>query len=211
MATIHKGSLDGWRDVVQRAKQVGDESFDWSKEPEVQTDKNLIKILPCNFCQRPLIVSTFYVAAWAKCSPCAGAEGDTRKRGSVEVPQAGRTEPALVKDLTKVLVNPAFANALCPVHPDDEDHAMELKSVHHNAHHGPGFFTAKNAWHQIAPGEVVMHQCTKCNAVVTYSTAVTQQFRRCNEESPGDVKHSDGWATTLGVREVTDPDEVSAA
>lgn len=208
MATdaLPKGELAGWRDLFDRSRHNPNfmDLFDWSLEPEVQTDKRLIKIMPCQFCKRPLIVTTFYVAAWAKCSLCRGEESGTRGKGTVEVVQAGRTDPSLAADLTKTLINHSFSRALCPVHPEDEDHVMELKSVNHNDNYGPGHFDAKGAWHQDAPGETVMHQCTKCNAVVTYTTTAMAQFRRINEARPG--KNSNVWATFLGTRDEEEDD-----
>lgn len=177
---------------------------------EVQTDKRLVKVLPCQFCKRPLVVTTFYVLAWAKCSPCAGVKGDVREPGSVDVVQAGRTDPKLAADLTKVLINPGFANALCPAHPDDPDHVMELKHVHHNEKYGPSAWRSvggKIVPVQIAPGETALHQCLKCNAVVTYTTTAVTQFRRVNEVRDG--KNVNAWAETLGTREeVTDDAEL---
>lgn len=200
-SVLPKGELAGWQDLFSTSRHVPvlQDIFNFSLEPEVQTDKRLIKIMPCQFCRRPLIVTTFYVAAWAKCSLCRGEESGTRGKGTVKVVQAGRTEPALAADLTKLLINPHFAQAICPVHPDDEEHSMELKSVNHNDNYGPGFFNAKGAWIQTSPGETVMHQCRKCKAVVTYSTTAMYDFRRINEAGNG--KNSNVWATILGTRE----------
>lgn len=199
--TLPKGALDDWREIVGRARGSSQYLgiFDWELEVEVQTDKRLIKVMPCQFCKRPLVVTTFYVAAWAKCSPCRGEESGTRGKGTVEVVQAGRTDPSLAVDLRKTLINAEFATAICPVHPADEDHVMELKSVNHNDNYGPGFFNAKGAWTQTAPGETVMHQCSKCKAVVTYSTTAMFNFRRMNE--PGNGKNVNTWAKILGTRE----------
>lgn len=197
-----KGQLAYWEDLIPQCR--GRDDFDTSLEAEVQTDKNLIKIVPCQFCKRPLVVTTFYVLAWAKCSPCAGASNGKREKGSVGQAQAGRTRPEHAMDLVKVLINPTFARALCPVHPDDADHVMELKSVSHSKNHGPTvlqFVGGKPTYVQVAPGETAMLQCLKCNATVTYSTAVTVQFRRCNEPDPNGSKHSMGMAAWLGIRE----------
>lgn len=196
-----KGRIADWKEIVAQAQ--GDDRFAWALDPEVQTDKELIKLLPCQFCKRPLIVTTFYVLAWAKCSPCAGEDMGSRAKGSVEVVQAGRTDPSLAVDLTKTLLNPAFANALCPAHPDDPEHEMELKSVNHNPNYGPyelqGYKDGKSVYKIKQPGETVMHQCNKCLAVVTYTTAVVVKFKRINE--PGEGKSAMGWAGQLGVRE----------
>lgn len=196
-----KGHRTQWRELVRSAIEM--ELVDSKLEPEMQTDKELVKILPCQFCQRALVVTTFYVLAWAKCGPCKGEAPSTREPGSVGVVQAGRTEPRLAQDLTKVLLNPTLAVALCPMHPNDPDHEMELKSVHHNERYGP------HEWRmvdkrlelvQIGPGETVIHQCLKCNAVVTYTTTAVTQFKRVNEVKDDD-KHVNGWLRFLGARE----------
>lgn len=196
-----KGHLQHWRDLLPQCRDRDD--FDVRLEPEVQTDKQLVKILPCQYCKRPLVVTTFYVLAWAKCSVCKGEDDITREPGSVGQPQAGRTDPRLAADLIKVLINPHFAKALCPVHPDDPDHVMELKSVCFNEYYGPWemrVVKGKLMPVQTEKGETVMHQCTKCRAVVTYSTTAQTHFRRINEPMEN-IKHSNGWATTLGVHE----------
>lgn len=196
-----RGQLEYWKDLIPLCRDRDD--FDATLEPEVQTDKHLVKAVPCQQCKRILIVTTFYVLAWAKCSRCGGEASGKREKGSVGQPQAGRTRPEHAMDLEKVLLNPTFARVLCPVHPDDEAHVMELKSVSHSKRHGPTvvqFVGGKPTIVQVAPGETVMHQCTKCNATVSYSTAVTVQFRRCNEPDPDSNKHSMGMAGWLGIR-----------
>lgn len=208
-----KGHRSEWPDLLDLAKRVGDSRFDFTLAAEVQTDKELVKILPCQYCQRPLIVTTFYVLAWSKCGPCRG-EGDAhRAKGSVEVVQAGRTDPALAADLTKLLVNPEFANAICPVFPGDPEHVMELKSVHHNDHYGPYTFKlidGKMARVELGPGETVMHQCLKCRAITTYTTTAQSQYTRCNEEGPRNVKHANGWSDFLSSREEVAEDDSAA-
>lgn len=204
--TFPKGHLTQAQELVNQCRDRDD--FDVSLRYEVQTDKELVKIVPCQHCKRPLVVTTFYVLAWAKCNACRGEDGSARAKGSVEVVQAGRTNPALAKDLTKVLINPTFANARCPVRPDDDEHEMELKSVNHNDRYGPTrpqLIDGKLVMVQFAPGETVMHQCNKCLAVVTYTTTAVSKFRRCNE--PGVGKNANGWAEDLGVR---DDDEEGA-
>lgn len=198
-----KGHLSQWEQVVSVARQQGDDRFDFSLEPTVETDKELIKIVPCNGCKRPMVVTTFYVLAWAKCWSCKGEEHGSRETASVGQPQAGRTEPRLAKDLTKVLINPNFANALCPVHPEDPDHEMELKAVSWSEQYGP------SAWRmvdnrmtriQIAPGETALLQCLRCNATVTLSTTAVTQFQRQNEERI-DHKNVNGWSNYIGTRD----------
>jgi hypothetical protein len=170
-------------------------------EAEVQTDKEFGKIVCCIGCQKPIIVNTFYAPAQAKCSACRPSEA-TKARGGQSIVQAGRTDPALADNLEKALVNPAFATALCPVHPDNPEHVMELLSINHNDRHGPGRWEgvgSSRAWIQIAVGETVMHQCQACKAVVTYSTTARQFFRRINE--PREGKNANVWGTLLGTRE----------
>jgi hypothetical protein len=193
-----KGELKQWRRLIPLIEN--DDRFS-DLEAEVQTDKRLVKLNPCQFCRRPLVVSTFYVLAWAKCSPCAGAASATREAGSVEVVQQGRTEPRLAADLAKVLINPQFAFASCPI---DGEHEMELKSVHWSDHYGPHEYRmvdGKLTPVQIAPGESVMHQCLQCNAVVSYSTTAVTQFSRINEPKRG--KNSNVWTSVLETRDDT--------
>jgi hypothetical protein len=209
MAQFPKGHRSQAKELVDQCRDRDD--FDVRLEYEIQTDKEQVKVVPCQFCKRPLIVTTFYVLAWAKCRACRGTQSADREPGSVEVVQAGgRTDPRLAKDLSKTLINPGFKLALCPAHPDDPDHVMELKNVHHNEHYGPHdwiIVDGKLARVQIQIGETALHQCVKCYATVTYSTTAVTQFKRQNEVGPLNVKHVNGWGQILGVREeVSDVD-----
>lgn len=161
--------------------------FNDDLEVEVQTDKEATKEVPCLGCGRRLVVNTFYAPAKARCSDCR--DGNHRVTSA---PVAGKTDPSRVTDLTKVLVNPGFGRAICPVHPDDPEHVMELKHVSHAEHYGPS---------PRVPGETVMHQCLKCRATVCFSSTAQTQFRRQNEPDESGSKHSNGWAEILGVRE----------
>lgn len=200
-----KGNRADAADVVDVARQHLLEHFDFSLGVEVQTDKDLIKVLPCQFCKRPLVVTTFYVLAWAKCSACAGEDGGKRDVGSLDVVQAGRTDPRLAKDLTKTLVNPTFARAVCPVHPDNEEHEMKLIHVNHNDQYGPyvlkGYEAGKSVYEQIAPGETVMFQCQRCLATVQYSTSAVIRFKPMNEPRNQDSRHVNGYWQFVGIRD----------
>lgn len=194
-----KGHHSQWEDVFATARARMDERFDFDLEPEVQTDKDRIKLLPCQYCKRTLVVTTFYVLAWAKCGVCTGVHKGPRENGSVEVVQAGRTPPRLAVDLTKCLINPQFAEAWCPM---DAGHEMELKTLHHSVAYGPHedrVIDGRLTPVQIAPGETVMHQCKDCNAVVTYSTTAVTQFRRINEVLEG--KNANVSAIQLGTHD----------
>jgi hypothetical protein len=174
--------------------------FNDDLEVEVQTDKEMTKEVPCRGCHRRLIVSTFYApVSAATCMECKG----TNVSGAIAAPVAGKSDPSKVQDLKAVLVNHTFGQARCPVHPDDEEHEMELKMVAHAEQYGPsefiGFSQGKPMFRQLAVGETVMHQCLKCKATVTYSTTAQSQFRRQNEVR--DDKHINGLAQDLGVRE----------
>jgi hypothetical protein len=150
-------------------------------DPEVQTDKEAVKIIGCRECARPLVVTTFFAAAKGVCRVCKGETGTV---ASVGQPVPGQTDPTKAVNLADCLVNKHFAHALCPVHPDNEEHEMELKQIAHSDHYGPGEFVLTKdgrIWKQTAPGETAMHQCTKCNATVVYSTQHVVQFRRQNE------------------------------
>lgn len=199
-----KGHLSQWQQMTAELKGQDWDEFDSSLEPEVQTDKDLIKILPCQFCKRPLVVTTFYVLAWAKCWKCKGESDGSREPGSVDVVQAGRTEPRLAKDLNKVLINRGFSLAICPVHPGDEAHEMELKSVNHSDQYGPHEWRKVDGRMvpvQVAQGETALHQCKRCNAVVTYTTTAVTQFRRVNEVGEHSTKNANGWGRILGTRD----------
>ena len=179
--------------------------------PEVQTDKDANKVVPCTVCGRDLVVNLYYAPAKALCSSCreaGGAEGVA----SVAAVVPGQTDPAKATNLVKCLVNPGFAHALCPVHPDDEEHEMELKWVSHSERYGPMELVGYKAggvpeFRQLGPGETVMWQCLKCKATSVYSTTAQVQFRRQNEPVPG--KHvSPQWAEDLGARE--EPEELAS-
>jgi hypothetical protein len=192
-----KGTLSNWQSMTTLARQNGDERFDWDQDPEVQTDKEQVKLLPCQYCQCPLVVTTFYVLSWAKCSNCAG-ENRKRDIGSVEHASV-KTDPKLAVNLEKTLINKTFAEAWCPV---DPGHEMELKQVNHSKNYGPWVLRlvdGKPIPVQTAPGETVLHQCKDCNAVVTYSTTAVTQFRRINEIGEG--KNANANARTLGTRD----------
>lgn len=202
-----KGHLSQWTEVLASAQRIGDDRFDFKLSADVQTDKEMIKIIPCPHCRRPLVVSTFYVMDWAKCWSCKGEDSGTRQTASVGQPQAGRTDPRLAKDLNKVLINQMFAEEhwSCPVHADDPEHEMELKAVSWSENYGPHVWKqidGRMTRVQIAPGETALLQCKKCNAVITFSTTAVTQFRRQNEVALND-KQSNGWARTLGTRDDT--------
>lgn len=154
--------------------------IDTNTEPEYQTDKKMVKLVPCRECKRPLVTTTFFAPAKALCRVCKGEAGDTGV-ATVGQPVPGQTDPAKAVHLADCLVNPHFAFAVCPVHPDDEAHEMQLVSVNHSDHYGPGHFDAKGNFHQTAPGETAVLQCQKCLAAVTYTTTYRQRFRAQNE------------------------------
>lgn len=199
--TWPKGHLSQWRQLIDQCRN--DDRFDTRLEPEILTDKELVKIGACQYCKRPLVVTTFYVDAWMKCSPCKGVTTE-RAPGTVEVAQQGRTEPRLAADLVKVLINPHFATALCPTHPDDPDHEMELKSVNWSERYGPHEYRVVDGRLtpvQVEQGETVLHQCLKCKATVVYSTTAVTQFSRINEVGRG--KNVNQNAVMLGSRDDT--------
>lgn len=179
--------------------------FDTSLEHEVQTDKQAVKLLPCRQCRRPLVVTTFFAAAKAICRTCTGEDPDAGV-ATVAVPVPGQTDPAKAIRLASCLINPQFATAVCPVHPDDEAHEMELKSINHSDDYGPGFFIKPGEWRQTAKGETVMHQCKACMAVVSYSTRHVVQYRCQNEPKQQPDFGAPHRASILGVRpEPADP------
>lgn len=175
--------------------------FNDDLEPEVQTDKERTKEVPCRECGRRLVVNVFYATANARCSVCKGGSGSGV--ASVGVPIPGQTDPAKAVRLEDCLVNPEFANAMCPVHPGDPEHEMELKHLSHHERFGPseiiGWKGNRPEIRQLAVGEVAMHQCKKCKATVTLSTTAQTQFGRQNAPSTG--KHNNGWVEVLGSME----------
>jgi hypothetical protein len=186
---------------IETIKESGDEAFDASLDHQVQTDKEMVKLVPCRECKRPLVVTTFFAPAKAICSVC---KGDPAATQMVAVVVPGQSDPTRVSNLESVLVNKHFANALCPVHPDDPEHVMELKTVFHNPEYGPGvligYKDGRPNYRMTDVGETVMHQCLHCKACVTYSTTAQVQFRRANEPRTG--KSMRNWELTLGAREV---------
>lgn len=190
------------------SKGVTLDQLDLSLEPEVQTDKDAVKIVGCRECKRPLVTTTFFAPAKGICRVCKG-EAPGSGVATVGVPKPGETDPAKAVNLADALINKHFAVALCPLHPDDPDHVMELKSINHNDNYGPAVFLGmekgKPLYHR-EMGETVMHQCLKCKTVVTYSTTAQHQFRRVNEVRPG--KSANVWGEQLGIR---DEDEAVAA
>jgi hypothetical protein len=187
-------------------KTLDPEVFDRDLEPEVQTGKQATKVVPCRECKRALVVTTFFAPAKAICRTCRG-ENDTGV-ASVGQPIAGQTDPVKAVNLADCLLNPHFAEALCPVHPDDPDHEMELKAVSHNEHYGPSQLTGYTSrgvpqYRQLEKGETVMHQCKVCRAVVTYSTTAQTQFRRMNEPTEQRGRGSESWIDTLEARSET--------
>jgi len=193
---------DSWPGAEQDPRNAAE--YDPSKPVDVQTDKPEGKLVPCTECGRAIYVNTFYSPAIAKCSDCKPTATGGGGNGTQAVVQAGKTEPHRAKDLTACLINGHFAFAVCPVHPEDPEHEMELKSVDHHAHHGPseliGYKNGRPEYRQTDIGETVMHQCLHCKAVVTYSTTAQQQFRRINEPTQ-DRKHNNACGSILGTRE----------
>lgn len=183
MATLHKNEVAGHIDNMRARNDADSEAFDLSLQFEVQTDKDMVKLVPCRECQRPLVVTTFFAPAKAICRSCKGEAPDSV--ATVGQPVPGQTDPAKAVNLKDCLVNKQFEFARCPVHPDDEEHVMELKSVSHNDHYGPttmiGYEKGQPVYRQDAPGETVMHQCTHCKATVVYSTKHVVQYKRINE------------------------------
>jgi len=156
--------------------------FNADLEVEVHTDKERHKLVACRDCGRPMAVTVFFAPAKAICRVCSPRDsaGKRDRHGAVGVVQPGKTDPAKAKRLVDCLINPGFSRASCPAHPDDDTHEMELKSVAHSPHYGPGYWAGKT-WRQTSPGESVVWQCTSCNATVAYSTMQMVQFRCQNE------------------------------
>lgn len=184
---MHKTAVESALAGFASGLTAGADAFDVSKDHEVQTDKDQVKLVPCRECQRPLVVTTFFAPAKALCASCRGETASERAVATIGQPIPGQTDPAKAVNLADCLVNPHFATALCPVHPDDQDHVMELKSVSHSEHYGPGHYEVSKGtmiWKQDAPGEVATHQCVKCNAVVVYQTTIRTQYQRQNAIKP---------------------------
>lgn len=202
-------------DVIDNMKALGQNEVtvdgkgtklevDLSLDVEFQTDKQAVKLVPCRECKRPLVVTTFFAPAKAICAADSGraaAEGDGR--GTVGQPVPGQTDPRKAVDLTQTLINPTFAQARCPVHPDDDEHEMLLVSVSHHEHYGPQMFLryegGKPVYKQIAPGETVVLQCQheNCLATVTYSTTPQQRILPMNAKKAPDLGRRPGFTLEL--------------
>lgn len=195
--------MENWeyQEAMEAARSKG-VVVDESKGVEVQTDKKAIKVVACVGCARALVVSSFYVPANARCAECK----DGQETGTVNAPVPGKTDPAKVEDLSAALVNPTFARALCPVHPDDEEHQMELKQITHSPHYGPSELIGYSGgglpeYRQLATGETALLQCLRCRATVTYSTTAQSQLRRQNEARESNGRGAESNVDTLGARE----------
>lgn len=164
----------------------------------VLTDSDNTKVVPCRVCEVPCQVSKFAADRLVQCDSCRGDKGRDRT-GESEVVQPGVTDPAKARNLADCLINPHFARAICPAHPDDPEHVMELKYISQNPRFGPSLALGDGRFKQLGPGEVVMHQCLTCKAVVTYDTTCQVQYRRQNEIR--DHKHCNRMLETLGLRE----------
>lgn len=200
---IAEAAVAHWRDGGDSVHLYGakPDGVDWTLELEVHTDKRNVKVVPCTMCTRPMVVSTFYVPGWAKCRVCSPDRKASGERGTVVIPQVGRTDPATAVDLAACLINRAeFEIMLCPFGHGE----MELKSVNHNDQHGPskiiGYEKGQPIYKLLAVGETVMHQCNECLCVVTMSTTAHTSFRRQNEVRPG--KNANVWDDLHGSREV---------
>ncbi|HEY6892502.1 MAG TPA: hypothetical protein VI300_32150 [Solirubrobacter sp.] len=175
--------------------------IDPSKDVEYATDKEQVKIVPCRnaSCLRPMVVTTFFMPDKAECRSCRGDNPDAGV-ASVAAPIAGSTEPAKAMNLADVLLNPQFAEVICPICVEP----MELKSVNHNDQYGPGHWTPSSkgpAWVQDAKGETVMHQCNKCLLVITIANTARYEFKRQNEVRRKQGRGANVWADVDGVRE----------
>ncbi len=170
-------------------------------EAEVQTDKAMAKVVPCVGCAKDLLVNVFYAASIAKCRECKG-ETAGATTGSATIVQAGRTDPALAKDLGACLINRhEFEVMVCPFGHGD----MELKSVSHNDQYGPhvlaGYSGGKPIYKKVADGETVLHQCNECLCTVTMSTTATHAFKRQNEPKAQLGQGANAWKDINGVRD----------
>lgn len=171
---------------------------------EFQTDKQTVKVCPCTAdgCGKPIAVNAFYAPAIAKCGGHGGGgerrstSGDT---GGSQIVQAGRTDPSKAARLEDCLINKEFAVATCPFCST----VMELKSVSHNEHYGPGEWVSNGKggreWRQTAQGETVSHQCNSCRTTLSMSTSAQITYRRMNE--PKRVVNRPALEVLLGERE----------
>lgn len=159
------------------------EFYDLALPFSIETDKSPVKFVPCGVCRRAMMVTTFYVPAWAG-SGCRGCKNTEAGSGyaTVQVPQAGRTDPVKAVNLVDCLLNEEFAEANCPKCGDP----MELKTVHHNPNYGPRVLVGydkqnSDPIYDMLTGEVAMHQCNHCRTTVSFSTTAQMIYRRQNE------------------------------
>lgn len=173
------------------------------KELEEQTDKPMVKLVPCTNpeCRRPIAVNVFYAPAIAKCSDC-GFQAKSAGTGQSQIVQAGRTDPEKAARLDECLVNKEFAGPfMCPLC----EHAMELKYVTHNPSYGPRKLIghdSKGPLYKETLGESAMLQCNKCLTTLSLSTMHQVEYRRQNEPKQS-TRTSTAWETLLGEREAS--------
>lgn len=181
--------------------------FNNELEPEVQNESDNTKEVPCGECGRRLTVSKFYAPeSKARCTECKGEAKEEAAAGRRRFQAMASADKSQYADLKDALLNRAFSRAVCPVHPDDPEHEMELKSVSHSAYHGPtefmGYQGGRPLFRQLAEGETVMHQCSKCLATVSYSTTAQVQFCRQNEPGLVHGRGVNAMSEFLGFRQL---------
>lgn len=167
-------------------------------EAEIQTDKAEAKCLPCIGCSAELLVSKLYAPAKAKCRVCKSATGP----GVSANIQPGKTDPAVAIDLRAALINPQFANYLCPV---NEAHGvMDMKTVSHSPQYGPGHWeNGGKVWVNDATGESCIQQCPTCCATISISTqrrtAMTPQNQARLQPDFGPPERNDLFTPPQGM------------
>lgn len=180
------------------ASALDADGFNRDLETEVQTTKPQTKEVPCVTCGRPLVVTTFFAPAKARCTVCRGGAQEkgvaTVAKATVDTPQ----EKAV--NLRDLLINQEFGEAFCP---KDPGHTMELKSVTHNPHYGPTKIVAMDKGrpvYDVQVGENAVHQCLECNIVVAFSSTTPVQLRRANEPKLAASKTPPALLWLLGPR-----------
>lgn len=145
--------------------------FNEDLEPEILTDKEVTKVVPCRECGRPCVVTTFATPAKTRCNTCRGGQR-AAKREAVQIKAAHTVNPAALENLADGLINPVFKTI--PLCPFDPEHNVELKSVSHSPQYGPrhlmGYDGKGIPQYDQQTGESVMYQCNDCRTVISYST-----------------------------------------
>lgn len=174
--------------------------FNPALEPEVLTDKDKTKDVPCRKCGRRCVVTLFATPEKTECLTCRGINRQEQKAAVVRK-AAETVDPAKLENLSDALINDHFKQL--PLCPFDPEHEVELKSVAHSDAYGPrhleGYDGRGHPQYQQQMGESAMYQCNNCKCVISYSTMHPVELRAQNEARRVGPREST-LASVLGTR-----------